>query len=251
MNSQATSISANSPAPWRARISRNKLAVSVIVLFVLAFLGFIYWQTTYVSGVEFNTRSFSVRKFSFHRDPFTNRQWTGVRHDPGPERLIWTAATFSSTIDPAISPLLNSPYARDQWDLVEFDQSFVSDEPSILIDLLTLHDSGHDLKWPTWTKDHPAEAAEFWPVVQSLVALNLYSRLPDIFEIPLLDLIAQEFPSALIERTQSVLIDEAELYIKSNQADKAKELVLFGLKLGPNYKLQKLLPSTRAEVESF
>ena len=251
MNSQATSISANSPASWRAWISRNKLAVSVIVLFVLAFLGFIYWQTTYVSGLEFNTRSFSVRKFSFHRDPFTNRQWTGVRHDPGPERLIWTAATFSSTIDPSISPLLNSPFARDQWDLVEFDHSFVSDEPSILIDLLTLHDSGHDLKWPTWTKDHPTEAAEFWPVVQSLVALNLYSRLPDIFEIPLLDLNAKEFPSALIERTQSVLIDEAQFYIKSNQADKASELVLFGLKLGPNDKLQNLKPSARAEVESF
>ena len=181
----------SSDLTWGQWFRSYRVSLSVAFIVFVCLLGFAYFQFTTVTGHEFNARTWEIREFSFRRDPFTNRQLTGIRHEPCRRYGLWTpvGGQLQSQLDVTIGALLSRSYESDRWELIGFDSSSNRyGDPKILIDLLQTTDPNYDDFWIEWTTAENAKAAVLWPAAQDLVYFGGYRFLPDLLAIALLDL---------------------------------------------------------------
>ncbi|MEM7477892.1 MAG: hypothetical protein AAF483_23140 [Planctomycetota bacterium] len=261
MNTQATSISPKKDASvdsllkeltWRSWLFRNRFAILTVSLLCSCLFGFFYFQFTSVSGVELNTKSLQLRRFTFRRDPFTNIQLTGIRYSAPYSYTGWTRATFGSTIDPSISSCLTSTYAKNNWDLVSYDLSVVSGDARILVDLISLTDANFSQHWTNWSTQNPKKAAAFWPIVQDFASFDMYAQLPDLFEIALLDLDDKEFSSAVLDHAHEEIVREAESRrATSSSADDAHIIQMLEAAVAYKANDKPESSASQSEIESF
>lgn len=216
---------------------------SILISVALLLLGgFIYYLSTYVSGTEVEVRSWRLRSFSFRRDPFTNFQFTGVTHEASQPSSLWTTQTNFSSIDPSIQVRLSSKLPASRWDLVQYDQSFVTGDAKVLINLLSMRDASYDLVWAKWTKDNPQKAAVLWPAAQLLVYWNAYANLPSLFEIALLDVNQSEFKEEVDLFMLQTVTPMVERLSHEGDTDSAKSLAESSIRYGTNDILQAAAP---------
>ncbi len=210
----------------------------------ILFLGLIYYQSTLVTGTEFNVRTWELRQFHFRRDPFTNHQWSGVSHSPASRGDPWSAVAkqLTSTIDPAIGKLLStSNSVPDRWDLVTISTArYQTGDAVVLVNLLSAVTPDHDRFWIGWSKDQSAKAKILWPAVQDLAQFELYAKLPPLFEMALSDLDETQFRQAVEGRLQQSLLDAAS----RQPSEVAAEMARVGLTYGDHSELQQLINGT-------
>ncbi len=167
------------------------MAVTMLVI------GLIYYQTTYVSGLELNSHTWEQREFSFRRDPFTGWQLGGVRHNAPARISLWTTVENprAKKMGPSILKYFGAPPPDPlRWDLIQLDNSRLPGaRASILVDLLAALDHQEQALWPRWTARHPERAAVLWPAAQRLVAANQYTWLPQLFEQAMLENSTEDF----------------------------------------------------------
>jgi hypothetical protein len=193
------------------------------LLFPLAFVGtgvfvavfFGYLQATVVTGLEFDTGSWTVRSFWYRRDPFSGRQLTGILREP-PASLTSTAAFPNSYFSgPSSAPA--------RWDLVNLRSgTALTEGPASVLHSYFDH-STTDPIWPTWSTENTPKAKTLWPAVRDLVDLGLYHELPKIMELATVDLTDAEFKTAIDEQMRGVLEAHTE---KLRVEEKADELSL-------------------------
>lgn len=232
---------------WRA----SRVAILVTSILVLLGSGCAYFLATSVQGVEFNAATWEVRRFSFHRDPLTNAQLTGVRHNEPNHLSCWSSISTanSAQIDPSIRKYLNpsSDPSDSRWDLVQISTTTNPGEADILIELLEAHDSSLSLFWIQWTSDHPLKAAEFWPAVYDLVLLRLYGDLPAIFQLALYESSPGEFSQSLRKQMQFTVHEHSQRLKASGQTTQWKQATQIGLRYGPNVQLPEKTPPAADE----
>lgn len=259
MNNSATAISPNANASGanagNARKSRRPffLRVPFLILgsLVLLLIGFLYFQSTVVSGKEISTNTWDVRNFSFRRDPFTNYQFTGVKHS-APKRLgFWTEITTYSMVDNSIKIHLKSKRPKNRWDLISFDQSLYPADAQVLIDLLTARNASYDYYWSKWSGNNPVKAAKLWPAAQDLVHLGLYSKLPPLFEIGTVTLSDNAFTSEVDSYMAQTLGSMAAELAQLGEHERSRSLAEVGSNYGSNEELEEVLNSVQAEIETF
>lgn len=163
----------------------------------LLVMGLIYYQSTYVSGLELNSHTWEQRVFSLRRDPLTGWQIGGVRYNAPVRTGLWTTIEDprAKKMAPSILKYFDAPAtAPRRWDLVRLDGSALPGaRASILVDLLAALDHRQQPLWPAWTQRHPERAAVLWPAAQRLVAADQYTWLPQLFEQALLENSTAEF----------------------------------------------------------
>ena len=173
----------------KSKSSRSQYLIPFIVLgvFVLLISGCFYTSSTKVTGTEFNPKSWEIRRFSFHRDPFTNYQLSGITHSEY-SGGIWIAGAggLVGTPDPTVRKHLLPPsYPSDsRWDLVTLDG--IGKEPgaaSILVDVAMAMDADYQEIWTDWSTDHPKLAKILWPNAQLLALIDAYDGIPDLFQL--------------------------------------------------------------------
>ncbi|XZE54053.1 hypothetical protein SH139x_005839 [Planctomycetaceae bacterium SH139] len=162
----------------RAR-KRRAIKMSLISGFILlAVLGIVTWLGGRVRGVEFAPTHFTQREFVFWEIPLVHLQVTPIRRK--------TVST------PTINLLRSKGYLQipsgtpENYHLVEIQHGYFSQtqvaDAEILVKYLQLANSGSPI-WETWSRDNPAAAAVFWPVIQRLAERDLYLLIPDLFAI--------------------------------------------------------------------
>lgn len=206
--SAATNSSHSDPSSgWRRRWRSARLPSLIGGLLGLLVIIAAYFHATSVSGIELNAATWELREFSFRRDPFTNRQWTGIRHSAPLHFPLWSSGTGQTTakLDPTIRPLLRNRVAA-RWDLVEL-QGRRTGPAAILTESLGAYTKNFDYAWTRWTSDHPRKAALLWPAIHTLVELEAYPWLPSLFELALLPASVEDFRVALSEEMQKLLLD--------------------------------------------
>lgn len=222
---------------------RIPLIFTGIAIFFIAAIT--YFSACYVRGTEINTRTWQVREFSFRRDPFTNHQFTGVYYSTSYlGSTVWApnAADTAMDLDPAISKYLTpSPGFPNRWDLINIQEhTSSSGDASILTDLLSIYDRSYNHFWIDWTKKHPKLAQVLWPAAHDLAGYNMYSKLPDLFEIAANKLPASEFKTA----TRNIVHDALAEYCKSNpNAANLRSAATTALSYGKNDYFEGLVDS--------
>src|SRR5690606_14069630 len=110
----------------RARLQLWNWLMIATILVGLLVIGLIYYQTTYVSGLELNSHTWEQRVFSLRRDPFTGIQLGGVRHNAPVHINLWTTVDNprAKKMAPAILKYFDAQAAEPpRWDLVRLDNS--------------------------------------------------------------------------------------------------------------------------------
>lgn len=188
------------------------------ILVGLLVIGLIYYQTTYVSGLELNSHTWEQRVFSLRRDPFTGIQLGGVRHNAPVHINPWTtvdnprAKKMAPTILKYFDAQVTEPL---RWDLVRLDDSQLPGaRASILVDLLAALDYQQQPLWAKWTTRHPERAAVLWPAAQRLVAADQYTWLPQLFEQAMLENSTEDFSRS----TEQLLTTAFAAYSKTAPA---------------------------------
>ncbi|MCA9191137.1 MAG: hypothetical protein KDB03_05235 [Planctomycetales bacterium] len=161
--------------PWR---------MMGIVTLAICTSSLVYWFSCHVYGYELDHHSLTLRHFSFYRDPFTNHQWTGIKH----QTVSWDEP-YSPFYRPNLvmvipSYAVDSPLGstkKERWDLVSINQQKA--HASILVDLLCTRDANYSFFWQQWSTKVPGQAKVFWPAMHDLCELGLYDELPHIFDI--------------------------------------------------------------------
>jgi hypothetical protein len=183
----------------------------------LVVLGIAYFQSTYVSGTEFNAATWEIRDFAFRRDPVTNAQFTGVSHRATEKFRGRSASTdsWSKLVGPEISAYFKSGSNQPpRWDLVRLHTvsktSVSAGNASILVELLSARDRQYNDFWSTWSVNHPTLAARLWPAVQDLVEFGLYASLPELLELAVVHSKPSDFQVALNEHVQAVFLRHCE-----------------------------------------
>ncbi len=209
-------------------------------------MGLTYIGFTQVNGYELNSHSLEVRRFSFRRDPFTNYQLTGLAYESASRWRTWTvgATNIKTTVlDSSIQIHLRpTHWLPERWDLIEFDsEQGPGDRATILVELLEASNLNYELFWSKWSADNTARASEFWPAVQTLVEFDLYTRLPALFELAVLDNSLAEFKADLATSVQNSLLDLC-VQLKESGDDQLLTLAAkAGLSYGENSELQSML----------
>ncbi|MBX3420994.1 MAG: hypothetical protein KF752_05480 [Pirellulaceae bacterium] len=215
----------------------SHLVKGLIGLFCLIILGSAYYWACRVQGVEFNPVTWQTRGFYFLADPLTNYQIRGVVHSAPPisissdvTKLIATPKSppvDSESAEPfSINRLLSANYNR--WDLVEIsDYRRTSSGPAQVLALLLMQrqrrTGGAPVEhWNAWSAQHPKKAAVFWPAVQQLAVLQVYSDIPALFELTLVETTESEFRQALSDHMATVLAGRAQASL--DQQDRAASL---------------------------
>lgn len=236
---------------WRQwlREVRIPLAIGSIVMMVVVVLS--YLNATYVSGVELNCQTWQLRKFSFRRDPFTNRQLTAVYHTAPYASGPWTSTTGAkvSVLDPAIGGLLgNRPGAQARWDLVRLQASNVQrGQADILVELLNSYDRAYALYWIEWTADEPGLAKILWPAAQDLTLFERYADLPQLFRLARTELKAAEFKAAIGAFVQDSLLRYART--ENVTPEQAQAAAKTAISYGPSESLDRLLKELGQPIE--
>ena len=191
---------------WQVR-----LTIALIGFALLFFMLLFYFNACYVSGTEIDSQTWQIRDFYFRRDPFTNRQLTGVVHSAVRVRTpIWTAnaSNTASNLDPSISALFPAQPARAaRWDLVTLNQfESIDGGASVLTELLAAEDASFNSYWVQWTAAHPQHAKTFWPAAYQLVYYQLYADLPRLFAIAVRVQPLSEFDAAIRDAMHEALL---------------------------------------------
>ncbi len=213
MSSSLPTLSSQPELPAaRGRPQLRKWLIAGTVSLALLIVGIIYYQATYVSGLELNSHTWEQRVFALRRDPVTGWQLGGVRHnDPADIDLRTTVANpRAKKLDPSIQkhfvPLPDTPL---RWDLVHLDQSELPGaRASILVELLAAVDHTQRPLWRSWTRLYPERAAVLWPAAQRLVAADQYTWLPQLFEQALLENSTDEFLQVAGQLVTAALDDQ-------------------------------------------
>ncbi|MCA9132816.1 MAG: hypothetical protein KDA45_06665 [Planctomycetales bacterium] len=222
-----------------------RLPALVLFLLGLLTLGLGYWQATWVQGTELNTRTWELRDFSFRRDPFSNYQLSGVTHSAPPNMGAWTSfpRAQSAKLDATIANYFRPApeyAAPPRWDLVSIsERSTTAAGANIVVELLDAYDRDYSPFWPNWSSAHPAQAAILWPAAQDLVALELYAKLPRIFELALLD--SPQFSELVAEQVQEAVVVHCQQLVESGNVQDARTAAQIGLGYGPRAELEALL----------
>ncbi len=236
-----------SKAKPAGRLRRKRWTILGIAIVALALVSTVYYQFSYVSGTELNTRTWELRAFSFHRDPFTNTQLTGLVHDrPSGFHRAWTNAKKSSVVDRTIRTHLNVQ-AVQRWDVIRISQSGVSGPAQILVDLLDSADQDNRVFWSAWSKSNPTQAAKLWPAVQTIACLGQYERLPNLLELALVKSQAAQFDSAIDQFMVAELEKVAREFDVRRDAAGQREIARAGLEYGNSKIFEDILNSAVPE----
>ena len=248
MTKSATAVSTGRPEPRPAVVggpkpaARSRLMRTIWLILFCCLTLFLYIQFTWVSGTELNTNTWSMRQFSFRRDPFTNFQLTGVSYSAPKGWQVWAPAVKSSSLDPAIAVHLRpAPQIRPQWELVVLSTSQVEGDAQLLVDLLAATDENFQPFWPAWSKKHPQKAAILWPAVQHLVQVGLYADLPLLFELALAALPKDDFEQRIKIHIQTSLLQFAQQEVAHNRPQSGLSAAQIGLLYGHHDALQNLV----------
>ena len=98
-----------------------------------------------------------------------------------------------------------------------------------------------DTYWITWTANHPKSAAIFWPAVRDLVSMDMYTSLPDLFEIAMLHPDVQQLKPRVVTFVQSSVLSRCRLLSSEGKLETAAEDAKTALTYGPNESLQTFL----------
>jgi hypothetical protein len=224
-------MSAVSPAPDKTAPSAKQgntlvtiLTVAVLVLLVLLILGVYYRAVSQVSGLELDVTSWQTRRFAFAADPFSQRQLTAISHTPA----------ALPAVDPAIAAYMTGGPARPaspRWDLVAIQRGATSRNGAaqVLFAYLAPKVGQANWDWVAWTTNHPQQAAVFWGAVRDLIHLDLYTRLPVLFDLPPLNLPHAEFSQRIAATMLQVTLEEARLGSQAGRAAEAAGIARVGL----------------------
>ncbi len=225
-------MNSSQPKSW---FTGTRIAVFIVSLFALVSTFLFYLNATYVTGTELRSSDWQIRRFTFRRDPFTNRQLTGIKYSTFTGNPAWSAnaGDTASDLNPLISKhLRRSTGSENRWDLILISGSPVYKGPaSILHSLLSTSDPQSNMFWVDWTKDHPSRAKIFWPIVQQLTLFGLYSELPPLFELATNDLDAAQLKSEMGPRIQAAIIKFCD---NPDNAAVQRKAIQFALQFGPN-----------------
>jgi hypothetical protein len=234
---------------WWRKIRFPAVLVSLLGIVIVSI---IYFQVSLVVGRELNSKTWQVREFRFHRDPFTNYQLTGIRYtfskQLAPAKLGQTttglnntAASDDAKLDPSIESLFNlQDSIKERWDLVEL-RGISTGRAAILLDLIDAKTPDFSNFWIIWTRDHPKKAATLWPAVHDLVSIGCYSRLPKLMETALHAKDSSQLKSLIQTVLQVEMLAAAKSSKNSGDIDSAKAIASVGLQYGSNVDLESFL----------
>ena len=157
-----------------------------------------------IAGEEFSPQTFQLRTFHYYEIPLLRLQVSPVYHNPMRDKLT--------------QYLLSQKYVEAQkgsevqWDLVEARRTNLAriggGDAEFLFAYLRLRDANGELRWLTWSKEHPESARVLWPAVAEIARARLYFLVPDLIELAL----GQEDPDQLqIEIDRRLAIRYQEL----------------------------------------
>lgn len=224
-------------------IRQHKIASFIMLSVVLLACGAGYLSMTNVTGIELNASTWNVRRFSFRRDPFTNYQFSAIRHQGIAYTPLWTTndGATSSILDAALSTHLRSNQSTvSRWDLVEIDDSYFSRGPAApLYELLRTNDSGFSPHWAAWSSKSPKLAAILWPAARDLTELGRYELTPDLLAISCEDLDEAAFKRRVADYIRQAIVDHCKRDDISEEDRKAAAQL--GLRYADDPVLQKYL----------
>ncbi len=228
------------PGSW---IQQHKIASVLIFVVVLLACGAGYYSMTSVSGIEMNASSWNIRSFSFRRDPFTNYQFTGVRHQGIASAPLWSSSDQASysRIDTSIQKHISGqPVVENRWDLVTINDSVLSDGPAEpLYRLLNSRDGSLSLHWSNWSSKFPKLAAILWPAAKGLTELGLYQFTPDLLAITCEELDEAAFKQRVSKFMMQSIIEHCGR--DDISSDEKKAAATLGLRYGDDPVLQSYL----------
>jgi len=219
----------------------------VMLLGFLATLtcGLVYYYSSLVMGSEINSHNWEVRQFSYRRDPFTHKQLSGITYRAS---LIGSGCWKSqndliSVPDPAIKGHLTAPLLQPvRWDLVRLNDRYDTiGRGTILIRLVNSYGVGSNHFWIDWTNNEPIKAAALWPAAQQLVSLNLYAKLPDLFDQAAVEKNDAKFQQAVGSIMQAALLEYSQLLAQAGDKELAREVGKLGLSYGDHSELQTMV----------
>jgi len=179
----------------------------------LLVLGAIYYQLTYVSGIELNSHTWERRAFAFRRDPVTGVQLTSVLHNVPQRTGLWssTANPHAQILAHEIAKHLPQQCTRPQrWDLIRIDGSQLPGAAaSILTELLDTRDRSMNLFWLNWSQQNPARAAIVWPAAGHMVEIGQYAQLPALCELAVLENSPEELSNSVGQLVQAAKLESA------------------------------------------
>ena len=211
--------------------------IGLLFFLVFAFIAAVIYATAaWVSGEEFNTVTWQVRRFHFWRDPFTDTQLSALHRD--------TRGQF--TLDPAIATFIAggpSVPARPRWDLVNIYRGLQSGtgEASLLIEYLQTDNRVGENLWVKWTNANPQLAPILWAAVRDAVHLARYDALPEIFDTARLHKEATPLKAAIAKVMLALAIEEAEKQTAANNTLDAQRAAAIGLTYDDSPRLQALV----------
>lgn len=232
---------------WRLWFREVRLPAIVLGVVSLFLVGLFYLQATFVSGTEINASNWSVRRFSFRRDPFTNIQLGGVRHEiavPSDRAWIEAPTKLMAEIDSSIKKHLSADPSRvERWDLISLSPGSRHGDAKILVDILLAYDADYNNHWTNWSTDNPKLAAILWPAAQDLVYLKIYAFLPDLFELALVKSDDYDLQEAVQSYMVATLTEHCESLVAEHEDDKAALAAEVALTYGESPELTKIVNS--------
>lgn len=232
---------------WFEWLHHYRLPAVVLGILAVCVLAIIYYQSTLVTGVELNARTWEIRQFSFRRDPFTNTQLTGVHHAPAKRSYVWDDQDIqlTSTIDAVIQTNLTlSQEIEDRWDLVNMiSPKYSAGDAELLVRLLAASSPLNDIYWSDWSGNEPSKAAIFWPAAQNLVRFRLYSDLPSLFELALCESSDDEFETLIHDYLIRTFLRHCQSHVNESQLELARSMATIALKYGDHAELQRIADS--------
>ncbi|MFT7639439.1 MAG: hypothetical protein ACI9G1_001175 [Pirellulaceae bacterium] len=150
------------------------LTVIVLLALMLAFLVFIFFFGG-VSGVEFSPDSFERRSFHYYQIPFLQAQVRGISREPLNRAFGQDLVTRKK--------IKNNNVNKERWLLVRQSNSNYHADVQILLDFLDASDDSGQEYWRQWTIDNDKLSNVVWPLVAQTVRDDLYTAVPDIFEL--------------------------------------------------------------------
>ena len=235
----------------RSGITTRFLVVMLVLILAAMGSAIFYVRATWVEGIELNPVTWQVRKFQFRADPFTNIQWTGLKHD-----------TTVFTVDPGILSKLSSKARPDaqpdaqRWDLVELRtyRRYETGGARILAMLLTDYRFGFMVKsvshWSAWSAANPQKSAALWPAVQHLAVFNAYADIPSLIELALILKDDQNFLDQLNQQMRLVLIRLGDKHLQETDYARALATARTGLSYSPeDSTLLAIVQAAEAKLE--
>lgn len=196
-------------------------------------------------GTEINSHNWEVRQFSYRRDPFTHKQLSGITYQAALSSLpCWISQKdLISVPDPVIKGHLTSQLTQPvRWDLIRMnDQYNTIGRGSILLRLVNTYGVNSKIFWIDWTNNEPIKAAVLWPAAQQLVSLDLYARLPDLFDQAAVEKDDTLFQQAVAGIMQAALLELSQLRAQLGDEDFARDVAKLGLTYGDHSELQAMV----------